>query len=50
MKNEAEIASAIQHLLKRTDLKGEEMPAFVECWNWLQSKVDGKQEPDVDDG
>ena len=37
--SEAEMAQATLNLLRRVDLKGDEVPFFVQVHNWLQSKV-----------
>ena len=41
---ETQLAQATMKLLERTDLKGNEVAMFVEIHNWLQSKVDAKEE------
>ena len=37
--NESELAKLALEMLKRVDLKGSEVPAYVEVNNWLNSKV-----------
>ena len=39
MPNEKELATSTLELLKRVDIKGGEVPAFVAINNWLQDKA-----------
>lgn len=41
MNDEKELAKAALELLKRTDIKGGEVPVFVAVNNWLQALIDG---------
>ena len=40
LEQEGQMASATMELLKRCDIKGGDVPAFVQLHNWLQGKVD----------
>ena len=42
--NESELAKLAFEFLKRVDLKGSEVPAYVEVNNWLTNKIN--HEPD----
>lgn len=38
---DARLAQATMKLLERADIKGGEVPMFVQIHNWLQSKSEG---------
>ena len=39
------IKKNILQFLSRTELKGSEVPAYIECVNALQQKTEAKEEP-----
>jgi hypothetical protein len=52
MNNEQQLAKITLELLKRVDLKGEEVPAYVQVVNWLDTIANPKnidQEEKSDD-
>lgn len=44
MQNEAELARVALEFLKRCDLKGGDVPAYVAVNNWLQDKMAPQEE------
>ena len=46
--NEEQLIRAALDLLKRCDIKGGEVPVYVEINNWLQSKLQQSAPPTVE--